>query len=936
MKITGKTKITTGYNCVYKVEFNADAGKTKKFKVFSTSSYIYFAHPNGRWLNSPLTISCEKNTSTFTFEIIGTKEYKCTLTVTDETGGESVSLNIEVSLNSCTISIDPSNIKINDTFTCNCKMPSPLNNKIYNVVGEWSTNSDVITKHENSAHDGADIVTQRFKAVKKGEATISTMISVFDMNNFFPFDFCKGTVKVNVKSPYSVTLVNNTDYACKNSILQYRVNGLINSSSAKETIKWECNSLGVLNSVQGTNPATFRITSEDGYFEVKATINYNGQDLIENANKKVWIGKPTVSNVITNHSIAAGEELTLLLSEFNHYSGNVEYNIESGLQDKFKIDRLSPNKFKIKSNHPQIIADTIVIRFTASNICGSVSKVHTINIEAGTASSFDKAMDLSSYQDHYIFWTRSYQLAYYAGDIQNFKMYFTFELKRKADITYLYSRIDGDKYQAFILYDEQKNVLYTFSQNESPHDFHPKNMQPGRYYWVVDVKRTNQEETIYIDADGIIKGDYPGSPYEIDVNEDGFEFNDCRDTTYYLKNFEYRGQDETHKLSTGNNIYYVMKLKRSMQIRIDTIGSTVTAEMHIMIGDSPDWTVYYHDDGDPFNPIRIIKNSDLMHKIETKIGGRQNYIEMIFDAGEYKFVFNGNKKTNAGKKDGLINVNIKGVKIKDQSFDNAYELGTFEGHEFTVKQVFNDLFAQVRNGINQLYFHFTTKKYMGIYVKAQYGNSYLPTTIYNSNKEVIASADADYCRIRNIQGDSFYITVNIKNIVEDSFTLNVEGTFRGRLPYDAYVIGSFSENFTFSDSIDTAEQGFYESFHYGTSGLVTPQANHIYYEVTLLQSMELLVNTDGSAVRTEIHVMVGEPYDWWVMFHTIDFRTQCDAVANRNSEESLPKNEQYSDFRIRLMPGKYKFVFNGYKLSNASKYNGIINVNIIGTVIQMD
>lgn len=936
MKITGKTKITTGYNYEYTVEFKAATDKTKKFKVFSTSSYIYFAHPNNKWLYSPLTISCEKNTSSFKFQIIGTKEYKCTLTVTDETGGESVSLNIEVSLNSCTLSIEPSDIKINDTFTCNCKMPLPLNNKIYNVVGEWSTNSDVITKHENSAHDGADIVTQRFKAAKKGEATISTMISVFDNKNNFPFDFCKGTVKVNVKSPYSVTLVNNTDYACKNSILQYRVNGLINSSSAKETIKWECNSLGVLNSAQGTNPATFRITSEGGNFEVKATINYNGQDLIENANKKVWIGKPTVSNVTTNHSIAAGEEFTLQLSEFNHYSGNVEYNIESGLQDKFKIDRLSPNKFKIKSNHPQIIADTIVIRFTASNICGSVSKVHTINIEAGTASSFDKAMDLSSYQDHYIFWTRSYQLAHYAGDIQNFKMYFTFELKRKADITYLYSRIDGDKIQAFILYDEQKNVLYTFSQDESPHDFHPKDLQPGRYYWVVDVKRTNQEETIYIDADGIIKGDYPAYPYEIDVNEDGFEFNDCRNTIDYLKNFEYRGQDETHKLSTGNNIYYVMKLKRSMQIRIDTIGSTVTAEMHIMIGDSPDWTVYYHDDGDPFNPIRINKNSDLMHKIETKIGGRQNYIEMIFDAGEYKFVFNGNKKTNAGKKDGLINVNIKGVKIKDQSFDNAYELGTFEGHEFTVKQVFNDLFAQVRNGINQLYFHFTTKKYM--YIRT---SNRLPSKVYNSNKDIIASDDNGNCVVGNIQGGSFYISVNIKDTIEDSFTLNIDGVFIGRLPYDPYVIGSFSENFTFSDSIDTTQQAFYESFHYGTSDLITPQANHIYYEVTLLQGMELLVNTDGSAVTTEIHVMEGEPYDWWVMFHTIDFKTQCDAINSTpklplSVKESLSIAHEYTDFKIRLMPGKYKFVFNGYKMTNGGKYNGLINVNIKGTVIQRD
>jgi|UPI00031DA204 hypothetical protein len=36
---------------------------------------------------------------------------------------------------------------------------------------------------------------------------------------------------------------------------------------------------------------------------------------------------------------------------------------------------------------------------------------------------------------------------------------------------------------------------------------------------------------------------------------------------------------------------------------------------------------------------------------------------------------------------------------------------------------------------------------------------------------------------------------------------------------------------------------------------------------------------------------------------------------------------------INLLPGKYYLVFNGVKMTNGGLRNGLINVNIIGTVL---
>lgn len=160
----------------------------------------------------------------------------------------------------------------------------------------------------------------------------------------------------------------------------------------------------------------------------------------------------------------------------------------------------------------------------------------------------------------------------------------------------------------------------------------------------------------------------------------------------------------------------------------------------------------------------------------------------------------------------------------------------------------------------------------------------------------------------------FYISVDFSNIINDSFKLSIQGNYRGRMPhYDAYNIGTYSDNFSFNDSIDTSDGAFYELFRYkdkdGNYPYISSDSNHVYYKITLLCDMKLSINTDVySKVSTEIHVMLGEPWDWRVLFH------------------DMFNGELY------LSAGKYYLVINGVKMTNGGLRNGPININVIGTV----
>lgn len=915
--ITGELKPKSGYEYDYQIKFDATTTKSKSFHLTTLPSVAFFKLADGSWSNM-INKTCPAKTNSFTVRLQWTEEKSNVLLMVSDNSGEVSSTQLEVNIvcEKCILTTDPSEVKMGNDVICQSTLPKGIGTDI-NINNEWNLSNNLMRKEGNPSFIPTKLISQKLKALKVGKTVVSTTLLVRENDikkNFFS-ELFKGKLEIEIKSPYSVTIDNGTTFADINSILTYRVNGL-NNQTLKETIRWTCNSLGKLISEQGKTPATFQIISAGNYFEVAAIITVDDQEFRENANKKVWIGKPTVDQSVKNkHSIDAGAEMTLKLTEFAHYTGDIEYSVETGMQDQITIERLSATQFKIKSNHPKIFADTITIRFIASNISGTVSNIHTIYIEAALGSDFDKPLPLATIEQHSFYYNPRYELKEYAGDIPNFKMYFTFSLKRKADLRYIAAHVSYDKFQAFKIYDDEKNELYIYTPSDET-VLHIEEMKPGKYYLVADVQRGVSDTYLTIEIEGEVKGSYPQSPYIVDVNEEGFEFNDWRDTFLFNQNFYYTDELGNEIRTTGrNNIYYVMKLEYPIQLLLHTTGSEVCTEIHMMAGEPFDWKVLYHDAGNAIDLRKIWNDLDLPQYVKDNIWAGQTCIKRIFEPGEYKLVFNGIKKTNGGKDNGPLHVNILGRKVKGQSFEDAYELGVYKEHEFKINQIYYDIIAHLRHGINRLYYHFSFEKNVNLSLFAQSGNYYLPIELYNSKHEKIASSESDTCIFKDAMGGDFYLSVNLQNVPNDNFNLDIRGEYRGRMPhYDSYNIGSYDKDFSFSDSMDTSDGALYELFRYkdenGNYPYISSDSNHIYYKITLLCNMKLSINTDVySKVSTEIHVMHGEPWDWRVLFHSMF-----------NGE-------------INLLPGKYYLVFNGVKMTNGGLRNGLINVNIIGTVL---
>lgn len=489
--ITGELKPKSGYEYDYQIKFDVTTTKSKSFHLTTLPSVAFFKLPDESWSNT-INKTCPAKTNSFTVRLQWTEEKSDVLLMVSDNSGEvsSFQLKINITCDKCTLTTEPSEVKMGNDIICKSKLPLKIPSD-YDVKNEWYLNNNLMAKEGHSEFEQQQIISQKLKALKVGKTEVSTTLLVRENNikkNFFS-ELFKGKLEIEIKSPYSVTIDNGTTFADINSILTYRVNGL-NNQTLKETIRWTCNSLGKLISEQGKTPATFQITSVGSYFEATAIITVDGQEFRTNANKKVWIGKPTVDQSTKNeHSIDAGTELTLKLTEFAHYTGDIEYSVETGMQDQITIERLSATQFKIKSNHPKIFADTITIRFIASNICGTVSNIHTIYIEAALGSDFDKPLPLATIEQHSFYYNPRYELKEYAGDISNFKMYFTFSLKRKADLRYIAAHISYNKFQAFKIYDGEKNELcvYTPSDETVPHI---EEMKPGKYYLVADVQNS--------------------------------------------------------------------------------------------------------------------------------------------------------------------------------------------------------------------------------------------------------------------------------------------------------------------------------------------------------------------------------------------------------------------------------------------------------------
>ena len=416
---------------------------------------------------------------------------------------------------------------------------------------------------------------------------------------------------------------------------------------------------------------------------ISVTIQQDNDDIILTSNS-VWAGKPIVNKTEVLHVMTERNPVEIdANNEFYHYSGKISYAIESENAEYVTINETN-NKFKIETSIPGNKKGEIKVRLKASNSCGEVSNLHTIAYDTLPGLDPTKAIDLFSAKEHEFTYRRTYDMTKYVGDLQAFQMFFTFTLEHRATFIHIRLFCTEEKCLGFRIYDKQDGDLETplYTHEASDTYMNIENMPQGEYIMAVDVERdySNKLEVIF---SGYIGGNIPTNPYIIEPNENDFEFSDCRNTETYHANFYYKNeQGESVGSEAGtNNTYYILTLKKPMQLILHTAGSKVSTELHIMIGEPYDWKVLYHETGGNYDMEEIQADPEVPEKLKSMLLNSlqygQTYVKQIFPVGEYRFVLNGIKKSNGGLYNGDINFNVVGLPTTGNSFDTSFELGKF-------------------------------------------------------------------------------------------------------------------------------------------------------------------------------------------------------------------------------------------------------------------
>lgn len=846
---------------------------------------------------------------------------------------------ISIKVLQCKINILPSKVLINNNITCKAIFsPALPNNSNFWIKSEWQIDNTCFeVGKQETTRETASI---QLKALHLQKTKVSVKVFRIDYRNGLIILSREGQIEIEITHPY--TLTANKPSVCIGDYVTYTINGL----QGEEKIVWEAVQHAKLYNGQGTGTATFQATKQ-GYLKVNVTIQHEQASIPLNSNK-VWAGKPTINTSLeTSHVMTERNPVTIDASyEFSHYKGDISYAIESEDAEYVTVTE-TDKKFKIETTIPGTQRGEIKLRLKVSNDCGEVSNLHTIAYDTLPGLDAAKAIDLYSAKEHEFTYRRTYDMTEYVGDLQTFQMFFTFTLERRATFIHIRPFCTEEKCLGFRIYDKQDRDLETplYTHEASDTYMIVENMPQGEYTMAVDVERdhSNKLEVIF---SGYIGGNIPRNPYIIEPDENGFEFSDCRNTETYHANFYYKNeQGESVGSEAGtNNTYYILTLEKPMQLILHTAGSKVSTEFHIMIGEPYDWKVLYHETGGNYDMEEIQADPEVPDGLKTmllsSLGPGQTYVKHFFPAGEYRFVLNGIKKSNGGLYNGDINFNVVGLPITGNSFDTAFELGTFIGHEFQIKSYLRDIQARKGMGIQKLYYQLNVEKNVDFMLNAKSKSSFLPITFYDSNMRQIASSETEESiRINDMPGGKFYFTIDIAQMTGDELTIEGKGMFRGRDPYFSYNLGTYDKDFTISDTIDTDDGGFYETFKYTDENgklIYTdePEAHHVYYKIILQKRMQLIIHTTHSELPlTELHIMKGDPFGWNVLYYK-DYGNE--GIENDpDIPDEIKQNISFGQIcvKINLPAGEYKLVLNGTKRTNGGFRNGVLVTNVIGKVI---
>lgn len=949
IEITGNFNLNTGavYTYTAKLDSPVESDKNLQVSFFGGDPGLFIISTNPYRFTNTLNVSIPKGKKEFKFTIIWLNEGNTEIWVTDPSsvGSPIVTKEVKVTVKTVHTGTVPENYEINDVIRIMVevgKLPDKCT-----LRPEWEYDTK-FTQKIGEIEYLQEHAYQQFKLLKWGNSLLKYNITVFDNTMGVGYVYCRGDITLIVPCPYSI--VTTEKFTCPNSTITYKIEGL----QGGDKIEWkeECKN-AKLSSGQGTNTAIY-IAQAQGEVEVSAMISYRGETA-NVSNKEVWAGKPTINTAIeTTHAMTERIPVTIDASnEFFHYKGGISYAIESE-NAAFVTVTKTEKKFKIETTIPGNQKGEIKLRLKVSNDCGEVSNLHTITFDTLPGLEPAKAIDLFSAKEHEFTCGRTYDMVKYVGDLQTFQMFFTFTLERRATIMYIRPFCIEEKCLGFKKYDRQDEELKTplYLHETSSTYMTIENMPSKEYMMVVDVERNHSDE-LQVILNGYIGGSSPTRPYVIEPDENGFEFSDCRNTETYYPGFYYKNEqgESIGSVAGTNNTYYILTLEKPMQLILHTACSKVSTEFHIMQGEPYDWKVLYHETGGNYNMEEIQADPEVSDELKSillkSLMFGQTYIKRIFPTGEYRFVLNGIKKSNGGLFNGELNFNVIGLPIAENSFDSALELGKFIEHEFQIQTLLRNIQARIGMGVKKIYYHLTKDKNADLVLTPQNGSTYLPVELYNENKERIASFEmgTEAFRLDDVISNELYIVVNIENAPDDVLELGVTGIRRGTDSSRPYNWGVFKEKFTVEDKVDTADGAYYESFRYKDEGgeypVIRPEANHVYYKLSIKKRMQLIIHTAQSDLGVmELHIMQGEPYDWTVLLYNDGGDFTPEEIANDpqlsdelKKELATLRSEQIYIKRI-FEPGEYKLVLNGRKISNASRYNGGMNLHVIGQFIE--
>ena len=934
-EIKGDKNVTTCTESKYTLEFD---------KNFTGNIVITMTPPNIGFFKESLEAgrpSSFMNTygsgkKTFDFTIYWAKEYSNVFISAAVEGTDGYHLdNIKVACKPCTI--EPSLSIVTPGQELVCSTLYKFENK-GRIKPEWYFDNTFFQKIRQA--DSQTSTSIYLKALKAGITNIGVKVSMNNDDKRIEEDPVKGEVQIQIKQPY--TLKPNKSSVCVGNFITYEIENL----QGNERIVWEALRHTSLYSGQGTKSATFQVT-EQGYIEIAATISQNNESITLNSNE-VWAGKPTINTDLETFHVMTERNPVIIdaSNEFFHYKGGISYAIESEDAEYVTVTE-TDKKFKVETTIPGTQRGEIKLRLKVSNDCGEVSNLHTIAYDTLPGLEPAKAIDLFSTKEHEFTCGRTYDMVKYVGELQTFQMFFTFTLERRATIMYIRPFCTEEKCLGFRIYDRKDEDLETplYTHEASDTYMTIENVPQGEYMMVLDVERDHSDK-LEIISNGYIGGSSPTRPYVIEPDENGFEFSDCRNTETYYDSFYYKNEqgESVGSVAGTNNTYYILTLEKPMQLILHTAGSKVSTEFHIMQGEPYDWKVLYHETGGNYRMEEIQADPEVSEELKSMIlnslWAGQTYVKRIFPAGEYRFVLNGIKKSNGGLYNGDLNFNVIGQTVTENSFDTAFDLGSFTKHEFNINAFLSDIQAHKNLKIQKLYFRFHTEKNVCFILNALSESEFLPIVFYNSDKKQIATSDTGgEINIKDMAGGTYYFIVDISQAQGDKLTIEGKGIFRGRDPYFSYNLGTYDKDFTISDTIDTADGGFYEIFKYTdeNGNLIytdEPAANHVYYKITLQKEMQLIIHTTYSELPlTELHIMKGEPFGWNVLYYK-DYG--CGGIENDpDIPDEIKQNIAFGQIcvKINLPAGEHKLVLNGTKRTNGGIRNGVLVTNVIGKTV---